>query len=115
MVARSFAQPVWAVGRGRGVGHSIRITHSHGRVKRFHGSGSDETIHAVQEATFSGREDRPKRTPSRVAVHDQQWSWIMSAILTLIYREYCKARLAEISKANPASPEVNGAAGARTD
>jgi hypothetical protein len=29
----------------------------------------------------------------------------MSAILTLIYREYCKARLAEIAKANPAGSE----------
>jgi hypothetical protein len=31
----------------------------------------------------------------------------MSAILTMIYREYFKARLAEISKANPAGSEAN--------
>jgi len=30
----------------------------------------------------------------------------MSAILTLIYREYCKARLAEIAKANLAGSEI---------
>lgn len=35
----------------------------------------------------------------------------MSVILTLIYREYCKARLAEIARANPAGSEVNETAG----
>jgi hypothetical protein len=42
----------------------------------------------------------------KLAGNDQQRSSIMSAILTLIYREYCKARLAEIAKANPAGSEV---------
>ena len=35
----------------------------------------------------------------------------MSAILTLIYREYCKARLAEIAKANPAGSAMKEPAG----
>ncbi|MGB9116195.1 hypothetical protein [Bradyrhizobium sp.] len=72
--------------------------HAHGRVSRFHGTGSDETIFFAQEAILAAHEDGPKRKPVMIARNDQQRSSVMPAFLTLIYREYCKARLAEMKE-----------------
>jgi hypothetical protein len=35
---------------------------------------------------------------ARTSLLIKQWSSVMSAIITLLYREYCKARLAEMRK-----------------
>jgi hypothetical protein len=67
-------------------------------VNRFPGIGSDETNFFASEAIFGSRENGRKRTPVRIGGNDQQWSSIMSALLTLIYREYCRARLAEMHR-----------------
>jgi hypothetical protein len=40
----------------------------------------------------------PKQSARQDVVDDQQRSSVMSAIISLIYREYCRARLAEIQK-----------------
>jgi hypothetical protein len=39
---------------------------AHGRVKRFHGTASDETIFFFQEATLVACEGSPKQTPNFV-------------------------------------------------
>jgi hypothetical protein len=41
-------------------------------------------------------EDALKRSPASLSCIDQQWSSVMLAILGIIYREFCKARLAEM-------------------
>jgi hypothetical protein len=43
-----------------------------------------------------------KQLALSIAAIDQQWSWIMLAIITLLYRLYCKARLVEIRKLSAA-------------
>jgi hypothetical protein len=67
-------------------------------VNRLHQGAAEETIQTREETIFAlGR-----RQPEIIAVHgdvaDRQWSLIMSALITLIYREYCRARLAEMRK-----------------
>jgi hypothetical protein len=47
---------------------------------------------------LAAHDDGPKRTPVTIAPNDQQRSSVMSAFLTLIYREYCRARLAEMQR-----------------
>lgn len=42
----------------------------------------------------NGRKQRSRNMPALV----KRWSSIMSALITLIYREYCLARLAEMRK-----------------
>lgn len=46
----------------------------------------------------SRHEDGRKRTLGQHRDTDQQWSSVMSTLLTLIYREFCRARLAEMRK-----------------
>jgi hypothetical protein len=41
---------------------------------------------------------QPDRTAGQHCRIDQQWGSIMYALLSLIYRAYCKARLAEMRK-----------------
>jgi hypothetical protein len=43
-------------------------------------------------------EDSRKSNPCNLVCLVKQWSSIMSALITLIYREYCRARLAEMRK-----------------
>ena len=50
----------------------------------------------AEETIWESCEDALKRSPASVGCIDQQWSSVMSAILGIIYREFCKARLAEM-------------------
>jgi hypothetical protein len=65
-------------------------------VNWFRGIAADETILSIQETALSAREKVRKRTPVSMFENDQQWGSVMSIFLTFIYREYCKARLAEM-------------------
>jgi hypothetical protein len=60
--------------------------------------GSDEAFFLVHETILAGLRKRLETNVGHGAVYDQQSSSIMSAFLTLIYREYCKACLAEMGK-----------------
>jgi hypothetical protein len=62
------------------------------------GDGFDETSFLVHETILASLRKRQETNVGHAALHDQQWSSIMSAFLTLIYREYCKACLAEMQK-----------------
>jgi hypothetical protein len=59
-------------------------------------SGSDETTR-TKPFSAGGTLSR-KRTPVSITTNDEQWSSVMSAILTFIYREFCLARIAEIRR-----------------
>lgn len=67
------------------------------------GDGSDETSFLVHETILARLRKRQETNVGHAAANDQQWSSIMSALLTLIYREYCKACLAEMKKHYPGS------------
>jgi hypothetical protein len=74
------------------------LTDSHSArksVKRFHGCPADET---VQKLFLSIGEESPKQIRITLRLSDQQRGSIMSALISLLYREYCKARLAEMRK-----------------
>jgi hypothetical protein len=60
--------------------------------------GSKETSFLVDETILASLRKRQETNVGHDAVNDEQWSSIMSAFLTLIYREYCKACLAEMQK-----------------
>jgi hypothetical protein len=59
---------------------------------------SHETIRPAEEAIFRGRRRRPEAIHAQDEHRDQQRGSIMPTIFDLIYREYCRARLAEMRK-----------------
>jgi hypothetical protein len=62
---------------------------------------SNETKRSAAATTsFSqAREEARKRGCANVSVvNGQQWSWIMWAVLSLIYRLSCRARLLEMRR-----------------
>ncbi|WP_154073206.1 hypothetical protein [Bradyrhizobium erythrophlei] len=67
------------------------------------GTGSDETSFLVHETILASLRKRQETNVGQTGLDDQQWSSIMSALLTLIYRAYCKACLAEMQKHYPGS------------
>jgi len=58
-------------------------------------NGSDETGFLLHETDASGLRNRQEMSAGHHFMR-AQGSSIMLAILTFIYREYCKARLAEM-------------------
>jgi hypothetical protein len=52
----------------------------------------------VYETRFTLRRSQPETVGAAACRDGQQWSSIMSVIISLIYRAYCRARLAEIHK-----------------
>jgi hypothetical protein len=50
----------------------------------------------LQETFFPASDVGWKQTAFNLSAIDQRWSCIMLAIITLLYREYCKARVAEM-------------------
>jgi hypothetical protein len=77
-------------------------------------TGSDETFFLAEETIFRERRRQPEiGTRQYVETVIKQWSSVMSAFLTLIYREYCRVRLAEMRKLG--GENVEGDNGARTE
>jgi hypothetical protein len=75
----------------------------HGRAvgaasKRFGPVRSDETIFRRDETISGTARRRPETNIGHHRGKDQQRSSVMSTFLTLIYREFCRARLAEMRK-----------------
>jgi hypothetical protein len=52
----------------------------------------------LKKPFFESGEDGRKQARANIEAVIKQRSSVMSAFLTLIYREYCKARLAEMRK-----------------
>jgi hypothetical protein len=50
----------------------------------------------LQEIIFPSGDVGWKQDALSLSDSDQQWSSIMLAIINLLYREYCKARVAEM-------------------
>jgi hypothetical protein len=67
-------------------------------VKRFSRTGSDEIIFFAEEAILAEPRRRPEINTCERAALIKQWSSIMWAIITLMYRSYCRARLLEMRK-----------------
>jgi hypothetical protein len=68
----------------------------HGCVKCFFNVFRTKQISPPKKPFWESCEDAQKRSPASLACIDQQWSSIMLATLSIIYREFCKARLAEM-------------------
>jgi hypothetical protein len=60
--------------------------------------GSDETNDATMKPIWPIGDNRPKPTRRRLRPLIKQRGSIMSAILTLVYREYCRACLSRIHR-----------------
>ena len=58
----------------------------------------EETNSSRTKPVLTRGEIGPKQSAHQDVAGDQQRSSVMSAIISLIYREYCRARLAEIQK-----------------
>jgi len=67
-------------------------------VKLFRRLAFDETLFRSEEAISLHRRRGRETLVWNHAPIGQQWGSIMSAIITLIYRAYCLARLAEMRK-----------------
>jgi len=61
-------------------------------------SGPTKPIPRKDETRFALRRSQPETLGPAGYHNGQQWSSIMSAIISLIYHAYCEARLAEIHK-----------------
>jgi hypothetical protein len=59
---------------------------------------SDETLFRSNEAISRDQRKAPETVAWKGGYTDQQRSSVMLAILTLIYREFCLARIAEMRK-----------------
>jgi hypothetical protein len=70
------------------------------------GACPTKPVSLVPETISLTNEYSPKRNPVIIARSDQPWSSVMSAFLNLIYREYCKASLAEMRRESILTEEI---------
>jgi hypothetical protein len=70
----------------------------HAGVKRFLPRVATKQFPWPKKPFFESGEDSRKSSPPTMAAVDQQRSSVMAALINLIYREFCIARLAEMGK-----------------
>jgi hypothetical protein len=83
----------------------IRHTVPHGRVNRFLKPAPRKPFSSLDEAIFRARRRRPETIPIQASRMIKQRSSVMPTIFDLLYREYCRARLAEMRQQLLIQPE----------
>jgi hypothetical protein len=73
-------------------------THEIGPVSEPFYFGPDETVLLRDETILRPGRSNPERNAGHAAITDQRWGSIMWAIISSIYRAYCRARLAEMRR-----------------
>lgn len=69
------------------------------RVKLFHRQHRDETISRPDKAVLMGPRKRPETIASYcLGLEAKQRGRVMSALFSLLYREYCLVRLLEMRR-----------------
>ena len=75
-----------------------REAHEIGPVSEPFRFGSDETVLLGDETILRPGRSNPERNAGHAVITDQRWGSIMWAIISSIYRAYCRARLVEMRR-----------------